>query len=228
MFEYLFLDLDQTILDFDKAERIAVGNTFASLGLNPTDEVLDRYHVVNQLHWQMLERGELTRDQVIVGRFAALLREFGADIDPRECAKVYEKKLAIGHYFLPGALEALQKLSEKYKLYLASNGTASVQASRIASSGIAPYFEKIFVSQELGANKPSREFYQRAFAQIPDFDPAKALMVGDSLTSDIRGGMNAGIATCWVNPKHKPRNPEIRVDYEIEALSQLYDLLEAL
>ncbi len=225
MIEFLFLDLDDTILDFHKAERIAVSKTFRCLGLEPTQEILARYHLLNQLHWQMLERGELTRDQVLVQRFGALFEELGVPINPVECARMYEGLLGVGHYFLPGAEEALEQLRKKYKLYLASNGTASVQASRIKSAGLARFFQGIFISQEIGANKPTLEFFIRCFAKISNFDVRRAMMVGDSLTSDIRGGRNAGMATCWINPWGKPRDPEIPVDYEIPSLAQLPALL---
>ena len=228
MFEYLFLDLDDTILDFQKAEHVALSKTLESFGLNPTQEVLTRYNKINKAHWEALERKEMTRDQVLLGRFQMLFREFSVDADPEKVARSYEHNLGIGHWFLPGAEEAVTALSKKYKLYLASNGTASVQKGRMTSANLYRFFEKVFVSQEIGANKPSPEYFERCFAQIPGFDKAKAISVGDSLTSDILGGQNAGIATCWVNPNHKERRPDIRVDYEIEALSQLEGLLEGL
>ena len=228
MFEYLFLDLDDTILDFQKAEHVALSKTLESFGLNPTQEVLTRYNKINKAHWEALERKEMTRDQVLLGRFQMLFREFSVDADPEKVARSYEHNLGIGHWFLPGAEEAVTALSKKYKLYLASNGTASVQKGRMTSANLYRFFEKVFVSQEIGANKPSPEYFERCFAQIPGLDKAKAIIVGDSLTSDILGGQNAGIATCWVNPNHKERRPDIRVDYEIEALSQLEGLLEGL
>lgn len=228
MFEFLLLDLDDTILDFQKAEAIAIRKTFRSFGIDPTDEVCQRYSVCNKFHWQMLERGELTREQVLTGRFAMLFRELGMECDPTLCARTYENFLSIGHYFLPGAEEALETLSKKYRLFLASNGTAKVQAGRLASANISHYFEKIFISQEIGADKPSKEYFDRCFARIPGFAREKALMVGDSLTSDILGGRNAGIATCWVNPGHAARNPQIPADYEIERLADLVPLLESL
>ncbi len=228
MIEFLFLDLDDTILDFHKAEHIALSKTLRSFGLEPREEVLSRYSQINKAHWEMLERKELTREQVLVQRFAALFREWNIAADPQQVAALYETNLSIGHYFLPGALEALQSLSRRYKLYLASNGTARVQAGRLKSADISKYFQKIYVSQELGYNKPDKGFFDAAFAQIPDFDPKKALMVGDSLTSDILGGKNAGLLTVWVNPQHKPHTPEIVPDYEIEALYQLEALLEKL
>lgn len=228
MFEILLLDLDDTILDFHKAEKVAIAKTFASFGIDPTEAVCARYSHINKCHWEMLERKELTREQVQVGRFAVLFAQLGVKADPAQCAVRYQENLSIGHYFLPGALEALERLSTKYRLFLASNGTASVQAGRLKSANIGRFFEDIFISQEMGANKPALEYFQRCFARIKNFDPAKTMIAGDSLTSDILGGQNAGITTCWVNPSHAPGKPGIRVDYEIESLAELYPLLETL
>ena len=228
MIEFLFLDLDDTILDFHKAERIAISRTFREYGIEPTEEVLQRYHVINRLHWQMLERGELTRDQVLVQRFEALFSERGIVCDGAAVAKSYEQYLSIGHYFLPGAEAAVKRLSQKYRLFLASNGTASVQAGRMTSANLYPYFEKVFVSQEIGFNKPAKAYFDACFSQIPGFDPCRAMMVGDSLTSDIQGGNNAGILTCWVNGRGEAPDPNIPADYEIKALSELEALLETL
>ena len=228
MIEFLFLDLDDTILDFHKAERIALSKTIREFGVEPTEEVLNRYHAINKWHWEQLELGKLTRGEVLTGRFRTLFEELGLSADPEKMQAGYERNLSIGHWFLPGAEEAVECLSKKYKLYLASNGTAVVQKGRMTSANLYRFFEKSFVSEEIGHNKPSKAYFEAAFAQIPGFDPDKALMVGDSLTSDIKGGINAGLRTCWINPNHLPANPEIRADYEIEALSQLPALLEML
>ena len=226
MIEILFLDLDDTILDFHKAERIALAKTFRAFGADPTETVLNRYHVINKEHWERLERREITREQTLLGRFQALFQEMGIPVDPEAVAREYEKNLAIGHYFLPGAEEAVASLSEKYELYLASNGTASVQKGRLTSANLYRYFRQVFVSQEIGYNKPSREYFDVCFARIPGFDRKKAMIVGDSLTSDILGGKNAGIRTCWVNASHASGRADILPDYEIEALSQLEALLD--
>lgn len=228
MIEVLLLDLDDTILDFKMAESVALRKTLADFGVEPTEAVCSRYSVINQWHWEALERKELTRPQVLVGRFAVLFEELGVAADAAQCAKCYAENLSIGHYFLPGAEEAVAKLSEKYPLYLSSNGTATVQGSRLESAGIEKYFQDLFISQEIGANKPAKEFFDGCFARIPNFDPAKTMIVGDSLSSDILGGKNAGIATCWVNPEHKSAKPEIRPDYEIESITQLEELLESI
>lgn len=228
MIEILFIDLDDTILDFHKAEHIALQKTLASFGIEPSEQTCARYSEINRAHWEMLERKELTREQVLVGRFAALLQELGVEADAALCAERYAENLGIGHYFLPGAYEALEKLSKKYRLYLASNGTKKVQAGRLKSANISHFFEDIFISQDLGANKPDKAFFDACFERIPDFSYAETMIVGDSLTSDILGGINAGIATCWVNPHHKSAREDIRPDYEIESLSQLPALLENL
>ena len=215
MIEFLFLDLDDTILDFRKAEKLAIRKTIESFGAEVTEEILHRYHLINKAHWEMLERGEMTRDQVLVQRFAVLFAELGIQVDAAACAKAYEKNLSIGHYFLPGAEEAVDRLSKKYRLFL-------------ASADLYRFFEKVFVSQEIGYNKPSVEYFSACFAQIPGFDPKKAIMVGDSLTSDILGGIRAGIATCWVTPADTPNREDIRPDHRIESITQLEALLETL
>ena len=229
MIKYLFLDLDNTILDFNKAESIAIRKTMAAYGLEPTDALAARYSAINDLHWKALERGEMTRDQVVTGRFAVFFGEQGITVDPAAVAHTYEKFLSTGHWFLPGAEETVkQKLFGKYKLYLASNGTAVVQKGRMTSADLYPYFEQSFVSQELGHNKPSKAYFDAAFALIPGFNPDECLMVGDSLTSDILGGKNAGLRTVWVNPHHKTAPDHLKPDYEIETLADLPQLLEEL
>ena len=227
MIEFLFLDLDDTILDFRKAERIALSKAIREFGIEPTKAVLDRYHQINKWHWEQLEQGKLTRAEVLVNRFGVLFGELGRTVDAASCARAYEKHLSVGHWFLPGAEEAVERLSRKYRLFLASNGTASVQKGRMTSANLYRFFEQVFVSQEIGYNKPSPEYFRGCFERIADFDPARAVMVGDSLTSDILGGKQAGIRTVWVNPGGLDCGG-IRPDYEIAYLYELEALLEEL
>ncbi|MDY5805604.1 MAG: HAD-IA family hydrolase, partial [Oscillospiraceae bacterium] len=133
-----------------------------------------------------------------------------------------------GHWFMDGAPELLEAIAPKYDLYLASNGASKVQHPRLDAAGIRKYFKGLFISEEMGADKPSKAFFDLCFAAIPDFDPATAVMVGDSLTSDIRGGRNAGIRTCWFNPRRQPPHPDIPADHTFYALSELPALLERL
>ena len=228
MIEFLLLDLDDTILDFHMQESFAIRKTLSSVGITPTDDVCKLYSKINLRHWAMLEKGEITREKLAWHRFWELFEVLGISADPHETSALYWENLACGHYFLPGAEEAVKALAEKYKLYMVTNGTASVQHSRIKSAGLAPYFEKIFISQEIGVDKPATAYFDACFAQIPGFDREKAMIVGDSLGSDIRGGKNAGIRTCWVNPKGKVAPPENMPDYEIKSITELEALLETL
>ena len=222
----VLLDLDDTLLDFHKAESIAIARTFIHLGIQPEEALIRRYSEINLEQWKRLERCEITREQVLVGRFQILFDELGLNCSSREAKNAYENFLSQGHFFIPGAEKLLETLRGKYRLFLCSNGTAVVQEGRLKSAGIGPYFEKIFISEELGFNKPSPEYFARCFARIPDFARDRTIMIGDSLTSDILGGINAGIRTCWFNPQGRPSREDIMPDYEIVKLEQVPELLE--
>lgn len=228
MVKTIFLDLDDTLLDFHQAERQAISRTLRRFHIEPTDQMLERYHEINRRQWELLEEGKLTRDQVLTRRFDLLFAELGRSCSSVEVRDVYEGFLSQGHFFILGALELLETLAPRYDLYLASNGTATVQAGRLESAGISRYFKGIFISEAMGANKPSPAYFRACFDAIPGFDPAAALVVGDSLTSDIRGARNVGLRSCWFNPKGLPPRPDIPADYTIYALSELPPLLETL
>lgn len=230
MIRNVFLDLDDTILDFHKAEHLALSKSLKELGITPSPDMLNRYSEINLWHWKQLELGRLTRNEVLIGRYRRLFEEFELDASAEDAQALYEHNLSIGHYFMPGAEELLEKLHGKYRLYIASNGTATVQHSRIKSANLARYFDDIFISQEIGADKPSHEFFERAFEKIPDARKSETVIMGDSLTSDIRGGENFGIETIWFNPKHKENytltteNP-VHPSYEIDVLSEILNII---
>ena len=228
MVEYILLDLDDTILDFRWAENQAITRTLTAFDIEPTPETCERYRRINLDYWRRLERKELTREQLRVGRFQDLLQELGIEADAGPIADRFVQYLGEGHCFLPGAREAVQTLAQQYRLFLVTNSSTQVQYGRLKSANITHYLEKIFVSQEIGFNKPDVEFFDRCFARIPGFDKTKAIIVGDSLFSDILGGINAGIRTCWVNPNHRPVREDIIPDYQIENLPQLLPILETL
>lgn len=226
MIKFVLLDLDDTIFDFHKAERIALSATLRELGIEPTEAVLKRYSEINLEHWKRLELGELTRQEVLHGRFTQLFSEMGADGDCYEAQRIYEWELGTGHYFLDGGQELLDTLYGKYDLYLASNGTDIVQTRRIDSAKIEHYFKDLFISQRLGYDKPKKEFFDAAFARIDGFKHEEAIIIGDSLTSDIKGGINAGIRTCWFNPRGIKNEGGITPDYEVDSLDKIPELLE--
>ncbi len=224
-FRTILLDLDDTILDFGAAEHAAISKTFRDLGLEPTQALLHRYSQINLAQWEAFERGELSRDRVLTRRFELLFAELGLDLDAQSTEDIYRGYLGIGHYFVEGAEAFLEAVSPVLALYIASNGVAATQYSRLESAQIGKYFKDIFISETTGHHKPQREYYDYCFARIPNFDPSTTLMVGDSLTSDILGGKNAGIATCWFNPKGKPSRPDIQPDYQVRSLEELKNLL---
>ena len=228
MIEFLLMDLDDTILDFHKTEHIAIENTLRHFGIQPTPDTIALYKQINQDHWQLFEQGKITRKQVNEGRFTVLFQQLGKEVDGQYCADYYLSQLGMTYDFLPGAEEVVRRLAGKYRLFIASNGNERVQTPRLAHSGLNDLIEKAFISETLGENKPSKAYFDLCFAQIPDFDPARAIMVVDRLSSDIQGGINAGIRTCWFNPSRQANTTDILPDYEIEALSQLEALLESL
>ena len=226
MFRFVLLDLDDTILDFLKSEEEALAKTLLQFGIRPTEAVTAAYSRINLAQWKMLERGETTRKLLKVRRFSLLFEELGLDCDAEAARVSYEKNLSRTCYFVPDALQLLDTLYQKYRLFIVSNGITAVQNGRIAASGIAKYFEKIFLSEEVGFVKPQKEFFDACFAEIPDFDPAEAIIIGDSLSSDIRGGINAGIKTCWFNYRGVPADPNTAPDFETRDLCEIPKFLE--
>ena len=201
MIDTVFFDLDNTIFDFNKAEHIALAKTLEELGIPPSEETCARYSVINLAQWKLLEKGVITRREVKLRRFRLLFEELGVPAAPEEAAARYESLLGIGHYFMDGAEELLQTLYGNYRLYLVTNGTAAVQKGRLESAQLQKYFEDIFISEEIGFNKPDIRYFESCFSRIPSFSRETSVIVGDSLTSDIQGGINAGIRTVWFHPE---------------------------
>ena len=228
MIKNILFDLDDTILDFHHAEKIALTKTLHHFGIEPKEEILARYSVLNLEQWRLLEQGILTREEVKERRYKLLFNEIGVDCCAASVTKYYESLLGIGHYFISGAEEMLKELSMDYRLYLVTNGTEPVQKSRIKSAGIGRYFQDIFISQSVGFDKPDIEFFNYCFSRIEDFKKCETVIVGDSLTSDIKGGNNAGIATIWFNPKEQKNDYGVNPDYAISSLSDFPLLLKSI
>ncbi len=216
-----FFDLDDTLFDFHAAEHRAVSLTLTHFGIAPTEEMCALYSKLNLEQWKRLEKGEITRTEVKINRFARFFEQTGLAVIPEDAAKFYETRLSEGYFFMPGALELIQSLYGRYRLYIVTNGTARVQQGRIADAGIEKYFDGIFISELIGADKPSKAFFEACFEKIPDFHKEKTVLVGDSLSSDIRGGKNAGLFTVWYNPRHEALNGQITPDEVIYDLSEI-------
>ena len=228
MITTLLFDLDNTVLNFDTGERAALTEAFKAFGIDPSDALLEEYHRINIKYWEKLERGELSRIEVLEGRFDELFANHGISCTGAEIQGVYEHTLARYHDFMPGAEEMLEALRGKYDMYIISNGCAEIQAQRIKDAGLKRFFRDFFVSENIGYDKPDKRFFDHCASHIPDFRAENALVIGDSLTSDIRGGMNAGIRTCLLSLKRNTAFGEIRPDFVIFELPELIELLRDL
>ena len=225
MIDTILFDLDDTLLDFTGNEHVAISDTLLRFGISDTRENIERYIDINRACWQRLERGEWTREEVLVGRFRELYGVFGIDADPVETQRYYENRLSMEGSYIDGAVELLSALHGKYRLYAVTNGTAKVQSGRIAITGVDKYLDGIFISEHIGHDKPQTEYFDAVFNVIGG-KRENAIIVGDSLTSDIRGGINAGIRTVYYNPKKLLNKMGILPDHEIGALDELVCLLE--
>ena len=172
--------------------------------------------------------GRTYPSQVVVQRFDRFFEAIGIEGDSEATQAMYNHNLGIGHYFIPGAVELLEELSQSYKLYLVTNGNESVQVPRLKSADIGHFFDGIFISQRIGYDKPRIEFFDACFAQMPHYEKDEMIIIGDSLTSDIKGGINAGIHTCWFNPRDKQGREDIVPEHIVKALEEIPSLLKTL
>ncbi|MBP5757060.1 MAG: YjjG family noncanonical pyrimidine nucleotidase, partial [Spirochaetales bacterium] len=195
-YSFLLFDADNTLLDFDENERVSLLDTFVHFGLPCTEEVLSLYHEINLMYWEMLSRKEIERDALLIKRFETLFERVGIKADPVATENHYRTNLGNGCQIMAGAMDVLKELKKDYKLYVITNGVARTQHNRLEKSGLAELMEDIFISDEIGYNKPDKEFFEYVESHIPGFEPEKALVIGDSLFSDIRGGVEFGLDTC--------------------------------
>ncbi len=226
MIKNVLLDLDDTILDFKMSEKVALTKALTELGINVTDEIVSKYSACNISQWKRLELGEITRDEVKLNRFKLLFDDLEITLSPSLATPLYEKYLSQRHFFIEGAEQMLKDISQSYDLYLVSNGTKKVQQGRLKSAGITQMFKGIFVSEDIGTEKPNIDFFNYVFDTIPNFDKKETVIIGDSLSSDIKGGINAGIKTIWYNPRNTQNTTSLTPDYEISDLNQISRLLE--
>ncbi len=224
-YDVILLDVDGTLLDFKQSEALGMTTVLKTYGFEPAPELLGLYHKVNNAAWDAFERGEVTKEKLVCDRFVNFFGQLGKTVDGREVELFYRSLLDQSAILIEGAKELCASLSERYDLYIVTNGTSSTQYKRLAASGLDRYVKDIFVSEDAGSQKPQKEYFDYCFSRIPGADPSRMLLVGDSLQSDIRGGNAAGTDTCWYNPEGLPRLEGIRVDYEIRELRELERLI---
>lgn len=225
--QVILWDIDGTLMNFHATESVAIRKCFSELDLGQcTDEMLQAYIKINRGYWKRLEEGTIAKSQVLEGRFRDFFEKYGLDTSlAAQFNAAYQLNLGDTICFYEGGLETVQACQGKVKQYAVTNGTKTAQDRKLNKSGLIHLFDGVFISEEVGVEKPALAFFDQVFRTIGAYDPAQVLIVGDSLTSDIQGGNNAGILTCWFNPDHKENNTQLRIDYEIDDLRQVLNIL---
>lgn len=227
MIKVILWDIDGTVLDFIKAEYAAIKKCFEIFGLGEcTDEMIARYSAINKRYWERLERNEITKSQVLLGRFEEF---FAGENIPTKCApefnQEYQYRLGDTICFCDDSYELISSLRGRVKQYAVTNGTKIAQDKKLKKSGLIELFDDVFISEDIGAEKPDIGFFQHIWTCIGQYEPEEIMIVGDSLTSDMQGGNNAGIVCCWYNPKNTPNTKNLKIDYEIDHLHKILEIL---
>ncbi len=221
-YKTLLLDADGTLLDFHKSEQMALRDTFAHYHIPLGDEVLRRYEHINHDLWRRFEAGEIDKKTVLYSRFVMFFEELHIKEDGVRFEDAYQKALGEGAYLIEGAYEVMEELHRCCDLYIVTNGVSATQYSRLKKTGLYDLVRDVFVSEDIGYQKPQREYFDHVFSKIPSLEKKRTLMIGDSLSSDIRGGICAGIDTCWYHQGSTQKLADMPITYEIH---DLHDLL---
>lgn len=227
-FTTILWDLDQTILDFNKSMNYALRDSFAKLHLEIDEEKIALYKKINDSYWERLERGEITKDEVLIGRFRTFFERLGiTEKQPEEIADIYQDALGNVFFFRDEADKLIMELKRQgYKQYIVTNGVNRTQEKKVRLSGLDKLIDGVFVSELMGYPKPRKEYFDACFEQMKGTARSECILVGDSITSDMKGGINAGITTCWYNPEKCPNSLALPIDYEICDLRMLPEILQ--
>ncbi|MGH1054904.1 YjjG family noncanonical pyrimidine nucleotidase [Bacillus paranthracis] len=225
-YKTLLFDVDDTLLDFQKAEKSALRMLFEEKGMSLTSEIEAQYKKINKSLWTTFEEGEINRDEVVNTRFSILFKEYGEEVDGILFENNYRSYLEEGNQLMEGALQFINQIQSEYDLYIVTNGISKTQDKRLRNAGLHALFQDIFVSEDTGYQKPMKEYFDYVFERIPNFVPEEGLIIGDSLSADMKGGYVAGIDTCWFNPERKLNDSGIIPTYEVHNFEELYALLK--
>lgn len=225
-YPWLLFDADGTLFDYDRAEGVAFQQSFQLVNLPFQAEYLDHYRRINHKLWQALERREITPAVLQVRRFELLLETLSLTCSAAQISAVYLEQLGLCADLIEGAAEVLRALQARSRVAIVTNGLQTVQRSRLARSSIREYITELIISEEVGAAKPKAAYFDVAFARLGYPAKSDVLIIGDSLTSDMQGGVDYGLDTCWYNPTDQPRPSDLPITYEIAHLRDLLELLE--
>ena len=223
MFKAIFIDIDGTLLDFEACVEESMRRGLIERGIDYKDEMLEVFHRINNGLWKSLEKGELTFERLLEIRWATVFAELGIDLDGPEFERYFRARLHESAIPMEGSFEMLEHLKGKYRLFGASNGPHEQQVKRLEKAGMLEFFDDVFTSGLIGAEKPSKEFFEYCFKKYPELLPEESVMIGDSLTSDMKGGSAFGMETIWINLKNEEK-PEW-VGHEIKTLDEVKDII---
>lgn len=225
-YKILLFDLDDTLLDFAANEADSLNKLFNHYGYKLTDNLFAVYNSVNKGLWADYENGNIILDDLLNSRFSETMLKLGKVVDGVEWENHYRELLGNGFQLMEGALELCQSLSLSHRMFIITNGVKKTQINRMKKSGLYDFFEDIFDSQTIGYQKPSKEYYQYVINNIDGFNIKETLAIGDSLNTDIKGGLMAGMDTCWINVKSQELSKEIQSTYTINNLGELYKIIK--
>ncbi len=229
MIKAILFDLDDTLLDFHAAEAAAAAETLRMLDLPSTEETVELYSQINRAQWKLLERGVFTRQEIQLRRFDVLFNALHVQRDACAADRFYEDLLAAQHPLLDGAAALLETLYLQYRLFAASNGRTTIQRRRLREAGLLSYFESLWISEDVGAEKPSKVFFDRFFTEVPHVVREESVIIGDSMSSDICGGRLAGMHTIWFHPgKQYPQADGLHADAVVQTLAEIPAVLKTL
>ncbi len=219
-YRWLLFDLDDTLLDYDKTEQHALQAACAEQKIVYMDTLRESYRKINKALWRLLEEGAVTTDEIRVKRFEDLAEEFGLDVDTDRMSESYLDAFASTHFVVDGAVDLLNSVKGSFSLAVVTNGIRETQLRRLAQTGLDIYFDHVITSEDAGSAKPDTGFFHYLSSQIEYYDKKGMLIIGDNPYSDILGGINFGIDTCWYNPDKRVCD-DILPTYEVDTLHSL-------